>query len=102
MIDIDRSAPRVFRRRTATIGAFAAFTFLTSAQRARRGTVSAGEEATFRAFNEMPQAVRIPVWTAMQGGSLAAVGVVGAAAWPKSRRSSAALAGAGTAAWALA
>ena len=86
----------------AEVALLAAGTFLTFAQLARRGKVSAGEEAAFRAFNDMSPALRIPIWTGMQAGSLAAVGVASAAAWPKDRRTSATLAGAGTAAWALA
>jgi undecaprenyl-diphosphatase len=88
--------------RDARIVGLAAGTFLTFAQLARQGTVSAGEEAAFRAFNDLSPTLRVPVWASMQAGSLAAVGVAAAAAWPFNRRTSVALGGAGTAAWGLA
>jgi glycosyltransferase 2 family protein len=76
--------------------------FLALADRGRRGSVSETEESSFRVFNDMSGALAPAIWPVMQAGSLAAVGVAAAAAWTKNERTAMSLAGAGTAAWALA
>src|SRR5205085_10960978 len=76
--------------------------FLALARRARDGSVSPGEEAAFRAVNGLGAVWQLPIWTVMQGGNLAAAGVAAAAAYPRSKRMAAGLAGSGAGAWALA
>jgi membrane-associated phospholipid phosphatase len=80
----------------ASTGAFVAF-----ASRARRGTVSVGEERVFRAVNNLSPALRTPVWLVMQAGSLPAVPVVAAAVLRRHRPIAFALAVDGTAVWAF-
>ena len=76
--------------------AFALFT-----RRATLGKVSASEERLFRLINKKRPSLRRPVWVVMQAGSLAAVPVTAAAAFPKSRAAALALAVDGTAVWAI-
>jgi len=54
----------------------AATVALSSARRARRGTVDDAEQRVFHAINRAPDALLPPVWLVMQSGSLGAVAVV--------------------------
>jgi undecaprenyl-diphosphatase len=88
-------------RRPASVVPIAVATLLASGLAARRHGVSAGEAATFRAFNHGPDAVKGPVWLVMQSGSLAAVGVAAAAtARRHGRRPAAVVLATGTGVWA--
>jgi membrane-associated phospholipid phosphatase len=88
-------------KRHAVVGVAAA-TFAGLARHARRGEVSALEERVFRAVNALPDAAHRPLWVVMQGGSLAAVGVVSGAAALAGRREVAVRLGvAGTSVWAF-
>jgi glycosyltransferase 2 family protein len=91
-----RSGARVAVVATAIVG------FLILARRARRGTVTAGEERAFRRINGLPRALLAPVWVVMQAGSLAAVGVAAVAAGTRSRSTAAGIGVAGTSVWAFA
>ena len=83
------------------VAAASAIAFGVLARRAARGTVSAREERLFRTINNMSPALRAPVWVVMQSGSLAAVPLAAAAAFPRNRPTATALAIDGTAVWAL-
>ena len=74
---------RADTRMAVAVVATAAFVGL--ARRAGRGTVTAGEERTFRWLNGLPRFLLAPVWVVMQGGSLAAVGVAAVVAGTRSR-----------------
>ena len=87
--------------RRIAVAAASAIVFGVLARRAARGTISAGEERWFRAINNMSPALRAPVWLVMQSGSLAAVPLTAAAAFPRHRPTAVALAIDGTAVWAL-
>src|SRR5438132_13773803 len=84
------------------IVAAAAAAFVGLARRADRGTVTAGEERTFRRFNGLPRFLLVPVWVVMQAGSLTAVGVAAVVASTRSRSTAAGIGVAGTSVWAFA
>lgn len=85
-------------RRSTT--AIAATVLVESARRASSHRVSSTEAGVFRAFNQLPAGVHIPVWAVMQSGSLIAVFVVGAELARRGRRHTAATALiTGTAVW---
>ena len=70
---------------------------------ARRGTVGGSEARVFHAINRLPAGLHPPVWAVMQAGSLAGVGVAGAAAFAGGQRElGGRLAAAGTVTWGLA
>ncbi len=75
--------------------------FVILACKAKRGTVSAGEERVFRAVNKLSPAMRTPAWLVMQAGSLPAVPVVAAVAFRRHRMIALALAVDGTVVWAF-
>jgi membrane-associated phospholipid phosphatase len=87
------------RRVAVFVASTGAFVML--ARRAKRGTVSAAEERVFHAVNKLGPALRTPAWLVMQAGSLPAVPVVAAVAFPRRRAIAFALAVDGTAVWAL-
>lgn len=62
-----------------------------SARSGRRQLVGPREEATFRAFNNLPDKLHPPVWTIMQLGSLAGGLAVGLADYQRTRRVDAAV-----------
>lgn len=76
-------------------------TFLLGARQAATGRVSSLEERVFRAINQLPDGLYLPVWTLMQAGSLAAVGVAAGIAYRLGRpRQALALGMSGGAMWA--
>lgn len=79
----------------------AAGALVESARRARSLKVGPAEERVFRAFNDGPDAIHVPVWLVMQSGSLAAVFVVAGELLRRDRpRAATVTALAGTAVWA--
>ena len=97
-----RRRPLALRARNANlarIGVGSAL-FAASAIEARTRQVGSTEETVFRSLNDLPDRWHVPVWAVMQSGSLAAVGVAGAAAFAGHRRTTAiGLVAAGTAMW---
>jgi glycosyltransferase 2 family protein len=69
------------------------------AVRARRGTVSAGEERAFRLVNGLPRSLFAPLWIVMQAGSLGAVGVAALVARTRSRPTAVGVGVAGASVW---
>lgn len=80
--------------------AVAVATLAWSTWRARRHEVSPAEERIFRAFNDRPDHLHVPVWAVMQSGSYAAVFVAaGNVARTEGIRRAAAVFVLGTAVW---
>jgi membrane-associated phospholipid phosphatase len=95
------SYPEIDGLRQVAVLAGGSVAFVLLARNATSGTVSASEERVFRAVNTLSPAIRLPAWFVMQSGSLPAVFVVAAAAFPRRRDTAVALAVGGTSAWAL-
>jgi membrane-associated phospholipid phosphatase len=74
--------------------------FALLARCAARGIVSPPEERVFRVVNRLSPAFHAPAWLVMQAGSLTAVPIAAAVAFPRHRATAVALAVDGTAMWA--
>jgi membrane-associated phospholipid phosphatase len=80
--------------------ALAAAGIVGSARKARTHEVSPAEEQVFRAINDLPDEIHVPVWAVMQSGSLAGVFVVAGETLRRGRpRTAATTLVAGTAVW---